>query len=77
MEKKSARLFQKETNTLEFCRNIVELEILESRRHLRERKRADTTRFSSCASTEEIQRHLSLSLTEFGTQLSLTTFTLA
>jgi len=71
MEKKGARLFQKETNSLEFCRNIVELEVLESRRHLRQ-KVNELIRLASNsgASTEEIQRQLSLSLMRFGTQLS-------
>ena len=71
MGKKSARLFQKETNSLEFYGNIVELEVLESRRHLR-LKVNELIRLvtNSSASTEEIQRYLSLSLTEFGAQLS-------
>ena len=71
MEKKSARLFQKEANSHEFFGNIVELEVLETRRHLRhnlnELIRLAT---NSSASTEEIQRQLSLDLTRFGTQLS-------
>jgi len=49
----------------------VELEVLETRRHLRhnlnELIRLAT---NSSASTEEIQRQLSLDLTRFGTQLS-------
>jgi len=71
MEKKGARLFQKESHSLEFCRNIVELEVLESRRHLRQ-KVNELIRLASNsgASTEEIQRQLSLSLMRFGTQLS-------
>jgi hypothetical protein len=71
MEKKGARLFQKETYSLEFYRNIVEPLVLESRRHLRQ-KVNELIRLAtnSSASTEEIQRQLSLSLTEFGTQLS-------
>ena len=71
MEKKGARLFQKETTSLEFCRNIVELKVLESRRHLRQ-KVNELIRLASNsgASTEEIQRQLSLSLMRFGTQLS-------
>lgn len=72
MEKKGARLFQKETNSLEFCRNIVELEVIESRRHLRKKvKELIRLATNSGASTEEIQRHLSLSLKEFGTHLSI------
>jgi len=71
MEKKGARLFQKETNSREFFGNIVELEVLESRRHLRQ-KVNELIRLTTntCASTEEIQRHLSFSLTGFGAQLS-------
>src|SRR5437762_11669342 len=71
MEKKGARLFQKETNSLEFSRNSVELEVLESRRHLR-KKVNELIRLAtnSSASTEEIQQHLSLTQKEFGTQLS-------
>ena len=71
MEKKSARLFQRETIPLEFYGNIVELEVLESRRHLRQ-KVHELIRLTthSSASTEEIQRQLSLSITGFGTQLS-------
>jgi len=71
MEKKGARLFQKETNSLELSRNIVELEVLESRRQLRQ-KVNELIRLAtnSNAPTEEIQRHLSLSLKEFGIQLS-------
>ena len=71
MEKKGAKLFQKEANSFEFCRNIVELEVLESRRQLRQ-KVNELIRLAtnSSASTEEIRQHLSLSLKEFGTQLS-------
>ena len=71
MKKKGARLFQKETNSLELSRNIVELEVLESRRQLRQ-KVNELIRLAtnSSASTEEIQRQLSLDLTRFGTQLS-------
>jgi len=71
MGKKGTRLFQKETNSFESSRNIVELEVLESRRHLRQ-KVNELIRLGTnpSASTEEIQRHLSLSLTRFGSQLS-------
>ena len=71
MGKKGTRLFQKETNSLEFCRNIVELEVLDTRRHLRHNL-IDLIRLAtnSCASSEEIQRQLSLDLTRFGTLLS-------
>jgi hypothetical protein len=71
MEKKGARLFQKETKSLEFCRNIVELEVLENRRHLRQNlNELIRLTTNSSASTEEIQRQLSLELTRFGAQLS-------
>ena len=71
MKKKSARLFQKEANSHEFFGNIVGLEVLESRRHLRQ-KVSELIRLvtNTGASTEEIQGHLSFSLTEFGAQLS-------
>jgi len=71
MKKKGARLFQKETNSLKLSRNIVELEVLESRRQLRQ-KVNELIRLAtnSSASTEEIRQHLSLSLKEFGAQLS-------
>jgi hypothetical protein len=71
MGKKGARLFPKENNSLEFYRNIVELEVLESRRQLHQ-KVNDLIQLAtnSNTSTEEIQRHLSLSRKEFGAQLS-------
>jgi hypothetical protein len=71
MEKKGARLFQKESNSREFLGNIVGLEVLESRRHLRQ-KVNELIRLAtnSSASAEEIQRYLSLSLSGFGAQLS-------
>jgi hypothetical protein len=71
MGKKGARLFQKDTNSHELYRNILELEILESRRYLRQTVN-DLIRLATntCSSTEEIQRQLSLRLTEFGIQLS-------
>ena len=71
MEKKGARLFQKETNTLEFCRNIVELKVLESRRQLCQKvNELIGLATNSSATIEEIQRHLSLSRTGFGAHLS-------
>ncbi len=72
MGKKGIRLLQKETNSLELSRNIVELEVLESRRHLRQ-KVNELIRLAtnSGASTEEIQWHLSLILKGFGALLSL------
>ena len=70
MEKKGARLFHKETNSLELSRNIVELEVLESRRQLRQTViELIQLATHSHASTEEIQRQLSLSQTRFGAQL--------
>lgn len=71
MEKKSARLFPNKSNSHETCRNIVELEVLESRRQLRQKVNEliqVTTNYS--ATTTEIRQYLSLRLTEFGTQLS-------
>ncbi len=72
MVKKSAWLFPKKANSLEICRNILELEVLESRRQLRQKvNELIQLATSSSASREEIQRYLSLRLTEFGAQLSL------
>jgi len=72
MGKNSPSLFLKKTNSLELCRNIVELEVFESRRQLRQKVheliRLATTTITS---TEEIQRNLALTLKEFGEQLSL------
>ena len=71
MGKKSARLFPNKATSHETCRNIVELEVLESRRQLRQKVNELiqlTTNYS--ASVTEIQRYLYLMLTEFGTQLS-------
>ena len=71
MGKKGTRLFQKETNSLEFSRNIVELEVLETRRQLRQKvNELIQLATNTGASTEEIQRYLSCILTEFGEQLS-------
>lgn len=71
MEKKGARLFQKEANSIESSRNIVELEVLESRRQLRQ-KVNELIRLATNtgASTEEIERNISSILTESGAQLS-------
>jgi hypothetical protein len=70
MGKKGTRLFQTETTSLEFCRNILEPEVLQTRRHLRQRvfELIHLATISS-ATTEEIRRQLSLDLTRFGTQL--------
>jgi hypothetical protein len=72
MGKNSPSLFLKKTNSLELCRNIVELEVFESRRHLRQ-KVHELIRLATntTASTEEIQRNVALRRTEFGEQLSL------
>lgn len=71
MEKKGARLFLNQDYSLENCGNIVELEVLESRRLLRQ-KGNELIRLTteSHVSIEEIQRNLSQSLKEFGTQLT-------
>jgi hypothetical protein len=71
MEKKGARLFQKEANSQEFLGNIVELEVLESRRHLRQTVNELIRLVTNTgASTEEIRQLLSFSLTGLGAQLS-------
>ncbi|MGZ3621559.1 MAG: hypothetical protein ACXWPG_00530 [Ktedonobacteraceae bacterium] len=72
MGKNSARLFPKKVNSLEICGNIVELEVFESRRQLRQ-KVYELIRLATltAASTEEIQRNLALRRTEYGDQLSL------
>jgi len=72
MGKDSAKLFPQKAHTLENRRNIVELEIFESRRHLRQKvheliQLATTT----ITSTEEIKRNLALIRKEFDEQLSL------
>jgi HEAT repeat protein len=68
---KGTRLFLKETNTLDLNRNIVELEVFESRRLLRQ-KVIDMIHLamSSTTSTEEIQELLCLYISKFGLQLS-------
>lgn len=70
MGERSTRLFPKETNTLELNRNIVELEVLESRGLLRH-KVIDLIQLTmNCViSTEEIQELLYLNLSKFGSQL--------
>ena len=72
MGENSARLFLKKANSLEICGNIVELEVFESRRQLRQ-KVYELIRLAThtSTSTEEIQRNLALRRTEFGDQLSL------
>jgi hypothetical protein len=71
MGKKGARLFQREANALEHSRNIVELEVLESRRHFRQKvNELIQLANNSTIPTDELQRKLSLGVTTFGTQLS-------
>lgn len=66
MGKKGVRLFQPEHS-----RNIRELEVLEYRRHLRQ-KVNELIRLAnnSTIPTEEMQRKLTLGVARFGTQLS-------
>ncbi len=71
MGEKGTRLFPKEIHTRKLNRNIVELEVLESRRLLRQKIFELTqlaTNFS--ISTDEIQQQLNLDLSEFGSQLT-------
>ena len=72
MEKGDARLFQQETKTPQHNRNIVELEVLESRRQLR-LKVNDLIRLASNSTltTREIQQHLLLGVATFGKQLAV------
>lgn len=66
MGKKGTRLFLPEHS-----RNIVELEVLESRRHLRQKvNELIQLANNSTIPTDELQRKLSLGVTMFGTQLS-------
>jgi hypothetical protein len=70
MEKKGARLFQRVANTLDHGRNIVELEVLESRRNLRkEVNELIQLANNSSTSTDEMQQRLFLSSTRLGTFL--------
>ena len=72
MEKKGARLFQRESNALEHGSNIVELEVLESRRQLRlEVNELIRLAHNSTVSTDEIQQHLFLCVARFGALLPL------
>lgn len=66
MGKKGTRLFQRDHG-----RNIVELEVLESRRHLR-LKVNELIRLANnpTITTGEMQQHLSLGVSRFGTQLA-------
>lgn len=71
MEKKGVRLFQPEADNLEYGWNIVELQVLESRRQLR-LKVNELIRLvnNSAITTDEIQQQLLLGVAKFGTQLS-------
>lgn len=72
MEKGDAGLFQQETDTHQQNRNIVELEVLESRRQLRLTvNRLIRLASNSAHTTSEIQQHLRLSVAAFGDQLAL------
>jgi hypothetical protein len=72
MEKGDARLFQQEAKTHQHNWNIVELEVLESRRQLR-LKVNDLIRLASNSTltTREIQHHLLLGVATFGNQLAV------
>lgn len=72
MEKKGARPFQLETETFEHGWNVVEHEILESRRQLRQ-KVNELIRLvdGSMLTTEEIQQQLLSGVTKFGPQLAM------
>jgi HEAT repeat protein len=71
MEKRGARLFQQEAGTDVYGWNIVELEVLESRRQLRRkvneliRQSKDTT-----LTTSEMRQQLLLGVAMFGKQLA-------
>lgn len=72
MEKKGAELFQHEANTLEHGWNIVELEVLESRRQLRLKvNELIHLANNSTITTNEIQQQLLLGVAKFGTQLAV------
>ena len=72
MEKKGARLFQLETGTFEHGWNVVEHEVLESRRQLRQ-KVNELIRLvdGSMLTTEEIQQQLLSGVAKFGPQLAM------
>ena len=72
MGKKGARLFQREANALEHGRNIVELQVLESRRQLRLEVN-ELIRFAHnpTVSTDEMQQHLFLCVARFGILLPI------
>jgi hypothetical protein len=71
MEKKGARLFQREADALKRSRNIVELEVLESRRHLRQKvneliRLANNPTFN----TGEMRQQLRLAEAKFDTLIA-------
>ncbi len=71
MGEKSTRLFPQEIHSLELNRNIVELEVVESRRLLRQKVYEliqQATNFS--ISTDDIQQQLQHDLKEFGPQFT-------
>ncbi len=71
MGEKSARSFPKEANALALNRNIVELEVLESRRLLRQKViELIQLAMNFSISTEEIQQQLYLDRSEFGPQVA-------
>ena len=72
MEKWDAGLFQQEADTRQQNRNIVELEVLESRRQLRLTVNQLIQLASNSAyTTSEIQQYLRLSVAAFGDQLAI------
>lgn len=71
MEKKGARLFQRETDTQRYGWNIVELEVLKSRRQLRLKVNELISLVNhSTLTTGEIRQQLLLSVEKFGPQLA-------
>ena len=75
MEKRDARLFQHDAGTDEYSEqswNIVELEVLEFRRHLHQ-KVNELIRLAndSSLSTGEIRQHLLLGVATFGSRLTM------
>jgi hypothetical protein len=72
MEKWDAGLLRQEADTHQQCRNIVELEVLESRRQLRLTVNQLIRLASNPAhTTSEIQQQLRLSVAAFGDQLAI------
>jgi hypothetical protein len=71
MGKKGARLFQREDNPLVYGRTIVELEVLESRRQLRQKVNELIRLANNFTITPgELQQKLCSGVTMFGTQLA-------